>query len=75
MDPSHQWKSTLIWSLGRSEVTMVLTTDNFVQQVRRRELAPLEIGRWEHACASYTVGDNMVSDHLGHSSPFFCKSR
>ena len=59
MAPSHQWWSTPMWILARSE------GDDFdlrhFEQVRRRELAPLDTGRWEHACASYTVGDQLVS--------------
>ena len=36
---------------------------NLVWQVTRKELAPLVTGRWEHACASYTVGQQLVLLH------------
>ena len=56
MDRSHRWWSTPFWNLARSESPIWPLArsegDGFdllrhFQQVRTRELAPLETGRWE----------------------------
>ena len=57
MDRSHRWWSTQILSLARSEYSNNLELGRsegggfdllrHFQQVRTRELAPLETGRWE----------------------------
>jgi len=53
--------STLVVTGGAyGSESSVVEYSNLDGQVTRRELAPLETGRWEHACASYTVGYQLM---------------